>query len=183
MWNISVVLSAVSAGPVGCWQPREGDWQRSLHSRRGRKRSESFSSSSGSDKNSLSLPWFIWFWQGFQPCRVSRKWDLVFTQGAAVPCSSSTLYSIATFSHLRSWNQFWKLRSQKLLQNPASSAELGFLEISVTLWHLLSPFSTQTLVSWAALVQELCCYSEEAPAVTEGIQMLTLPFLFWKQMN
>lgn len=158
--NLEYLSSAISSSECRflCWQPWEADWQRSLHSRRGREHSERFSSSSGSDKNSLSLPYSIWFWHSFQPHRISREWVLVFTLGAVFPL----LLPIARFSCLRTWNQFLKLwlRSQKLLQNHASSTGLRFPETSETLWHPLSPFCTaQALISWTGLMQELWWYS------------------------
>lgn len=145
---------SVSECQFPCWQPWEADWQRSLHSRRGREHRESFSSSSGSDKKSLSLPCSIWFWHGFQPHRISKERVLVFTRGVVFPL----FLPVATFSCLSTWNQFLKLwlRSQKLLQNHASLAGLRFLESSVTLCHLLSALCTaQAFISWTDLMQEL----------------------------
>lgn len=158
--NLEYLNSAISCSECWfpCWQPWEADWQHSLHSRRGREHSESFRSSSGSDKNSLSLPCSIWFWHSFQPRRISREWVLVFILGAVFPL----FLPIAAFSHLCTWNQFLKvwLGSQKLLQNHASSTGLIFLETSKTLWHLLSPFFTaQALISRTDLMQELWWHS------------------------
>lgn len=157
--NLEYLNSAISVSECRfpCWQPQEADWQRSLHSRRGREHRESFSSSSGSDKNSLSLPCSIWFWHGFQPHRISKERVLVFTLNVVFPL----FLPIATFSCLSTWNQFLKLwlRSQKLLQNHSSSTGLRFLETSETLWHLLSAFCTaQAFISWTDPMRELWWY-------------------------